>query len=213
MSMARSVTVIVLDSVGMGDLPDARAFSASREHPDGDLRAHTINHVLEGAGITLPNLESLGLGWIPTVKAAQPAVHGAFGRMREVSLGKDTSTGHWEFMGVQLEHPFKTFLDGFPPLVMQAFSSAIGFSGQDAWLCNKPYSGTDVIRDFGAQHLASGFPIVYTSADSVFQIATHLDRVPLETLYDWSRSMKPARISASSHPRTSLMHFLPRNWT
>ena len=185
MPNARGVFVIVLDSVGMGELPDARNFSASPEHPDGDLGSHTINHVLEGAGIKLPNLESLGLGLIPTVNAGKPTVHGAYGRMREVSLGKDTSTGHWEFMGVQLEHPFKTFFDGFPPVVMDAFSSAIGHPGENAWLCNKPYSGTDVIRDFGAQHLETGFPIVYTSGDSVFQIAAHVDRVPLQTLYEW----------------------------
>jgi phosphopentomutase len=191
MSKARSVTVIVLDSVGMGELPDARNFSASPEHPNGDAGSHTINHVLEGAGITLPNLESLGLGFIPTVKAARPdSVRGAFGRMREVSLGKDTSTGHWEFMGIQLEHPFKTFLDGFPPVVMDAFSSAIGHPNKNAWLCNKPYSGTDVIRDFGAEHLETGFPIVYTSGDSVFQIAAHVDRVPLETLYEWCRNAR-----------------------
>jgi phosphopentomutase len=190
MTNARSVTVIVLDSVGMGELPDAQQFSVSPEHPNGDLGSHTINHVLEGARIGLPNLESLGLGWIPTVKAARPKVRGAFGRMREVSLGKDTSTGHWEFMGVQLENPFKTFLDGFPPAVMDAFSSAIGFPGQRAWFCNRPYSGTDVIRDFGAQHLATGFPIVYTSGDSVFQIAAHVDRVPLETLYEWCRQAR-----------------------
>jgi phosphopentomutase len=191
MTKARSLTVIVLDSVGMGELPDARHFSASSEHPNGDLGSHTINHVLEGAGITLPNLESLGLGLIPTVNASRPAViHGAYGRMREVSLGKDTSTGHWEFMGIQLEHPFKTFLEGFPPVVMDAFSSAIGHPNQNAWLCNKPYSGTDVIKDFGAQHLETGFPIVYTSGDSVFQIAAHVDRVPLETLYKWCRQAR-----------------------
>jgi phosphopentomutase len=191
MPNARSVSVIVLDSVGMGELPDARSFSSSPAHPNGDLRSHTINHVLEGTGINLPNLESLGLGLIPGVKAARPTVvRGAFGRMREVSLGKDTSTGHWEFMGVQLEHPFKTFFEGFPPVVMDAFSSALGFPGINAWLCNKPYSGTDVIRDFGAQHLETGFPIVYTSGDSVFQIAAHVDRVPLETLYEWCRQAR-----------------------
>jgi phosphopentomutase len=199
MSKARSVTVIVLDSVGMGELPDAKLFSVSLDHPNGDLGSHTINHVLEKSGpnssrLSLPNLEALGLGSIPSVMAGQAVdrrlVRGAFGRMREVSLGKDTSTGHWEFMGVQLEHPFKTFLDGFPPEVMTAFSDAIGFPGRDAWLCNKPYSGTDVIRDFGAQHLASGLPIVYTSGDSVFQIAAHTDLVALETLYDWCRQAR-----------------------
>ena len=217
MTNARSVTVIVLDSVGLGELSDARTFSASPEHPNGDLGSHTINHVLEGASITLPNLESLGLGLIPTVKASSPAViHGAYGRMREVSLGKDTSTGHWEFMGIQLEHPFKTFLQGFPPVVMNAFSSAIGHPNQSA-LCNKPYSGTDVIRDFGAEHLETGLPIVYTSGDSVFQIAAHVDRVPLETLYEWCRLARAilqgeyavARVIA--RPFTGLHPFERRN--
>ena len=180
--MNMKISLIVLDSVGVGELPDAARFSASETHPTGDAGSHTVNHVLERSGVKLPNLEQLGLGYIPTVNAVRvPKPTGAYGRMREVSLGKDTSTGHWEFMGVQLEHPFKTFYDGFPPEIMDAFSSAIG----RGWLCNAVYSGTDVIRDFGTEHLETGFPIVYTSADSVFQIATHIDKVPLETLYDW----------------------------
>ncbi len=181
------ISVIVLDSVGVGELPDAAKFAASLDHPTGDAGSHTINHVLKTSGVQLPNLERLGLGWIPTVQAArvnEPA--GAFGRMREVSLGKDTSTGHWEFMGVQLEHPFKTFYDGFPPEVMDAFAAAIG----QGWLCNAVYSGTDVIRDFGTVHLETGNPIVYTSADSVFQIATHVDKVPLVQLYDWCQKAR-----------------------
>ncbi len=176
------LTVIVLDSVGVGALPDAASFAASPEHPQGDAGSHTVNHVLERSGVRLPNLEALGLGHVPTVTATRaPRPTGAFGRMRERSLGKDTSTGHWEFMGVILEHPFQTFHDGFPSAVMDAFSAAIG----TGWLCNKPYSGTDVIRDFGQEHLKTGFPIVYTSADSVFQIAAHVDKTPLERLYDW----------------------------
>jgi phosphopentomutase len=181
------LTVIVLDSVGVGALPDAASFATSIEHPLGDAGSHTVNHVLERSGVKLPNLEKLGLGYIPTVHAAKvPNPTGAFGRMRERSLGKDTSTGHWEFMGVILEHPFQTFHDGFPPAVMDAFSAEIG----TGWLCNKPYSGTDVIRDFGAEHLKTGFPIVYTSADSVFQIAAHVDKIPLETLYDWCKKAR-----------------------
>jgi phosphopentomutase len=176
------ISVIVLDSVGVGELPDAATFGASQTHPNGDAGSHTVNHVLERSGVKLLNLERLGLGYIPTVHAAKVSNPvGSYGRMREVSLGKDTSTGHWEFMGVQLEHPFRTFEDGFPPQVMNAFSSAIG----RGWLCNAVYSGTDVIRDFGAAHLETGDPIVYTSADSVFQIAAHVDKIPLETLYDW----------------------------
>ncbi len=181
------IHIIVLDSVGVGALPDAHEFSSSPAHPRGDEGSHTINHIFDQTGIQLPNLEALGLGWIPTVKANRvPKPTGSYGRMLEVSKGKDTSTGHWEFMGIQLEHPFQVFPDGFPKPVMDAFSAAIG----RGWLCNKPYSGTDVIRDYGAQHLETGFPICYTSADSVFQIAAHEDRVPLETLYRWCKEAR-----------------------
>jgi phosphopentomutase len=181
------ITVIVLDSVGVGELPDANEFGVSEAHPHGDVGSHTINHTLERAKVSLPNLEQLGLGHIETVRAtrvAQPS--GAYGRMLEVSKGKDTSTGHWEFMGIQLTHPFQTFADGFPPAVMESFSAAIGRK----WLCNAPYSGTDVIRDFGQMHLETGKPIVYTSADSVFQIAAHIDLIPLETLYEWCKAAR-----------------------
>lgn len=180
------LTIIVLDSVGMGELPDAEKF--------GDRGAHTINHTLERHPVPLPNLARLGLGHLPTVNTGDahiPTVptsdlQGAYGRMREVSPGKDTSTGHWEFMGVQLEHPFQVFPDGFPPAVMDRFDAATG----RGHLCNRPYSGTDVIRDFGSEHLKTGAPIVYTSADSVFQIAAHEDVVPLETLYEWCRAAR-----------------------
>ncbi|AFZ65725.1 phosphopentomutase [Deinococcus peraridilitoris] len=173
------VTLIVLDSVGVGELPDAAAF--------GDVGAHTLNHVLQRTGVELAQLARLGLGGIESVlleMQAEPL--GSFGRLREVSPGKDTSTGHWEFMGVQLEHPFQTFAEGFPPEVMERFSQATG----RGWLCNRPYSGTDVIRDYGEEHMRTGNPIVYTSADSVFQIAAHVDVVPLETLYRWCRAAR-----------------------
>ena len=173
------LTIIVLDSVGVGELPDAAAF--------GDVGAHTLNHTLAAAPAVLPNLAALGLGRVPTVQTSPgglpeaPEVRGGYGRMREVSPGKDTSTGHWEFMGVQLQHPFQVFPEGFLPAVMDRFDAATG----RGHLCNRPYSGTDVIRDFGPEHLETGAPIVYTSADSVFQIAAHEDVVPLETLYEW----------------------------
>ncbi|WP_019010819.1 phosphopentomutase [Deinococcus aquatilis] len=173
------LTIIVLDSVGVGELPDAASF--------GDVGSHTLNHTLTAAPAHLPHLAGLGLGRIPTVQTGPQTlpegaeIHGAFGRMREVSPGKDTSTGHWEFMGVQLEHAFQIFPEGFPPAVMDAFDAATG----RGHLCNKPYSGTDVIRDYGEEHRRTGNPIVYTSGDSVFQIAAHEDVVPLETLYQW----------------------------
>lgn len=174
------VTVIVLDSVGVGELPDAALF--------GDAGAHTLNHTLEAHPVSLPHLTALGLGNIATVTAVPTTEHptGAYGRMREVSPGKDTTTGHWEFMGVELEHAFKSYPDGFAPEIMAAFDRATG----RGHLCNKPYSGTEVIKDYGAEHLATGFPIVYTSADSVFQIAAHEDVVPLETLYEWCEAAR-----------------------
>lgn len=173
------LTIIVLDSVGVGELPDAAAF--------GDQGAHTVNHTLRAAPVPLPNLARLGLGRIPTVTLPDDGpVVGAYGRMREVSPGKDTSTGHWEFMGVQLQHPFQIFPEGFPPAVMDRFNAATGRGA----LCNRPYSGTDVIRDYGEEHLRTGFPIVYTSGDSVFQIAAHEDVVPLEQLYAWCQAAR-----------------------
>jgi len=177
-------TIIVLDSVGVGALPDAASFGT----PPGDGGSHTLNHTLAATGAQLPNLARLGLGHLPTVEGVPDVadVAGASGRMREVSPGKDTSTGHWEFMGIQLQHPFQVFPDGFPPAVMDAFTAATG----TGYLCNKPYSGTDVIRDYGPEHLATGWPIVYTSADSVFQIAAHVDVVPVETLYEWCRAAR-----------------------
>lgn len=169
-----TVTIIVLDSVGVGPLPDAEAF--------GDAGAHTLDHTLSATGATLPNLQALGLGNIEGVTqisgTEEPLAH--FGRLLEVSPGKDTTTGHWEFMGVQLDRPFRTF-DKFPPEVMDAFDRATG----RGHLGNFPASGTDIIKDLGPEHLKTGDPIVYTSADSVFQIAAHIDTVPLEQLYEW----------------------------
>ncbi len=172
---------IVLDSVGLGYLPDAPTF--------GDEGADTLDHTVLKTGIVLPNLAKLGLGNVPGVHTLplEPEPQGAWGRMKEVNPGKDSSTGHWEFVGIHLEHPFRTFPEGFPEDLMEKFSRAIGGRG---WLLNKPYSGTDAIRDYGEEHLKTGKPIVYTSADSVFQIATHTDVVPLETLYDWCQKAR-----------------------
>ncbi len=169
------VALVVLDSVGLGYLPDAPAF--------GDEGADTLDHVVLKTGVPLKNLPRLGLGNVPGVhtlpKESEPLA--AFGRMKEQNQGKDTTTGHWEFVGIHLEHPFRTFPEGFPPEVIEAFEKAIG----RGVLLNKPYSGTEAIQDYGEAHLKTGKPIVYTSADSVFQIAAHVDVVPLETLYEW----------------------------
>lgn len=167
------VTAIVLDSVGLGYLPDAPFF--------GDEGADTLDHTVLKTGVELPHLAALGLGWVPGVHTLpRPEPQGAFGRMREVNPGKDTTTGHWEFVGVYLEKPFRTYPEGFPEELLRAWAEAIGVKG---WLLNRPYSGTEAIRDYGETHLKTGFPIVYTSADSVFQVAAHLEVVPLEELY------------------------------
>ncbi len=174
-----TVTLIVLDSVGVGALPDADAF--------GDAGAHTLDHTLAAAPAALPALEALGLGNIPGVTGLAPAEapRASFGRMLERSRGKDTTTGHWEFMGVVLEHPFRTFTR-FPDEVMSAFDAATG----RGHLGNRPASGTVIVEELGEAHLRSGDPIVYTSADSVFQIAAHVDVVPLDTLYAWCRAAR-----------------------
>ncbi|MCX7784078.1 MAG: phosphopentomutase, partial [Meiothermus sp.] len=175
------ITTIVLDSVGLGYLPDAAQF--------GGEGADTLDHTVLKTGLELPHLASLGLGHVLGVhtlpRVAEPL--GAFGRMIEVNPGKDTSTGHWEFVGIRLEHPFQVFPQGYPQDFLAAYCKRIGVEG---YLLNWPYSGTEAIRDYGDEHLRTGFPIVYTSADSVFQVAAHIGKVPLETLYDWCRTAR-----------------------
>jgi phosphopentomutase len=170
----RAVLLIVLDSVGVGDAPDADIF--------GDVGSATLPHIAEAVGgIALPNLERLGLGHVAPIRGVAPvgSPAGGYGRMTEVSAGKDTTTGHWEISGVILEKPFPTYPDGFPDDVIEAFEKA---SGREV-LGNVAASGTEIIERLGAEHVRTGKPIVYTSADSVFQIAAHVDVIPLEELY------------------------------
>jgi phosphopentomutase len=166
--------LIVLDGVGVGALPDAADY--------GDVGAHTLRHVAEFAGgLKLPNLESLGLGRlddIPGVRALR-SPRGAFGRLAECSAGKDSTTGHWEFGGVVLERAFPTYPNGFPEALLVRIGRRIGCE----WMGNEVASGTDIIARLGEEHQRSGRLIVYTSADSVFQIAAHEGTVPLEELY------------------------------
>jgi phosphopentomutase len=183
----RTLSIIVLDSVGVGALSDAHGYSVGPATPQGDAGAHTLNHTLEACPVDLPNLSALGLGLVPSVTelATVEAPLGAYGRMRERSPGKDTTTGHWELMGVVLEHPFQTF-ERFPAEVMRRFDAATGHGH----LGNVAASGTDILDHLGEAHLSSAAPIVYTSADSVFQIAAHTDVVPLETLYAWCQAAR-----------------------
>ena len=174
-----TVTLVVLDSVGVGALPDADAF--------GDEGAHTLDHTIEATGVHLPGFARLGLGNVPGVTRLEPvqAPVASHGRLAERSPGKDTTTGHWEFMGAILEHPFRTF-ERFPDAVMRAFDAATG----RGHLANRPASGTVILDELGEEHLRTGFPIVYTSADSVFQVAAHEGVVPLETLYAWCEAAR-----------------------
>jgi phosphopentomutase len=169
---------VVLDGVGVGAQPDAERY--------GDAGSDTLGHVCADARPDLPNLTRLGLGCIAPLDGV-PAVEApaaSFGRMTEVSAGKDSTTGHWELAGLRLDAPFPTYPDGFPPDVIERF---LGATGCDGALANKPASGTAVIEEFGPEHERTGAPIVYTSADSVFQIAAHKDVIPLDRLYELCR--------------------------
>ncbi|HEX6981220.1 MAG TPA: phosphopentomutase [Balneolaceae bacterium] len=173
--------VIVIDGLGVGAQEDAADY--------GDERENTLGHVCEETGCKLSNLQRMGLGnIIPLTSVSEESDPlCAFGKMREVSFGKDSTTGHWEIAGIQLEKPFPTYPQGFPDEVIQAFCEGIGVSQV---LANKPYSGTEVIADYGEENLETGYPIVYTSADSVFQVAAHVDVTPVKKLYEWCRFVR-----------------------
>lgn len=168
--------LIVIDGLGVGAQDDAAEY--------GDENENTLGHLCEATGCKLPNLQKLGLGNIiplPSVpENSKPLC--AYGKMQEQSAGKDSTTGHWELAGITLDTPFPTYPDGFPEEVIRAFC---GGTGVEEVLVNKPYSGTEVIADYGEKHLQTGYPIVYTSADSVFQVAAHVDVTPMDELYEW----------------------------
>lgn len=172
----RRVILMVTDSVGVGALPDAASY--------GDMGANTFAHAAANTpGFAVPNLKKLGFGNIEGVLEGalrEDAPKGAFGRLAEVSKGKDTITGHWEIAGIETRTPFKTYPDGFPKAFMDTFEEKIGIS----CLGNYPASGTEIIETLGPEHEASGKPIVYTSADSVFQIAANTAVIPLPRLYE-----------------------------
>ena len=169
--MIKRVFVIVLDSMGVGEMPDAYKWS--------DEGSNTLGHIRTDKNFSCPNLERLGLFNIDGVGGGVAHPAGAFCRMSEASDGKDTTTGHWEISGMISEHPFPTYPDGFPQEIIDAIEKKTGRHV----VCNKPYSGTEVIKDYGPAHLKTGDLIVYTSADSVIQIAAHTDVIPTEELY------------------------------
>ena len=179
--MIQRVILIVLDGVGVGELPDAAEY--------GDVGSNTLAHVAEAVGgLALPNLEALGLGHIGHFAGirtmGQP--DGCFGRMGQLSRGKDSTAGHWEMAGILLEEPFPTYPRGFPKEMLDLFEQA---SGRKV-LGNRPASGTEIIQELGEEHLRTGAPIIYTSTDSVFQIAAHERVVPVEELYRVCRAAR-----------------------
>ncbi|MGA8891650.1 MAG: phosphopentomutase [Anaeromyxobacteraceae bacterium] len=180
--MAGRFVILVADSVGAGAMPDAAAY--------GDAGSDTLGNTARAAGgLSLPVLGSMGLGNVAAIQGVPPVARptASFGRMAERSPGKDTTTGHWEMMGVVLEEPFALFPRGFPPEVLDPWLAATGAPG---FLANRAASGTQIIEELGEEHQRTGKPIVYTSADSVFQVAAHAETVPLETLYAWCREAR-----------------------
>lgn len=176
----KRVFLIVLDSFGIGELPDAAEF-----HDQG---SNTFKTIAKSPKFYLPNLASIGLFNIDGVNCRESVenIKGAVARLAERSKGKDTTIGHWEIAGAISEKPFPTYPNGFPKEIMEQFETAIGRKT----LCNQPYSGTEVIKDYGQEHLQTGNPIVYTSADSVFQIAAHEDVISVDELYEMCRKAR-----------------------
>ncbi len=173
--------VIILDSAGIGEAPDAAAY--------GDVGSHTLGNTARAVGgLKLPHMEAMGLSNIALLEGVQPqtAPTAAYGKMAEISAGKDTTTGHWELMGLHLQTPFPLYPDGFPAAVMDQYEAETG----RGWLGNYPASGTVIIEELGEEHMQTGKTIVYTSGDSVFQIAAHEEIIPVEELYRICRTAR-----------------------
>ncbi|HAZ37634.1 MAG TPA: phosphopentomutase, partial [Clostridiaceae bacterium] len=176
--MIKRVILIVLDSVGIGELPDAALY--------GDEGSNTVGNISKAVGgLKLPNMQKIGFGNIDGIKGIdyEKNPSGCYGRCTEISKGKDTTTGHWEIAGLPLYDAFPTYPSGFPDEVVKKLEEAFGTK----IIGNKPASGTVIIQELGDEHVKTGYPIVYTSADSVLQIAAHEEVIPLERLYELCR--------------------------
>ena len=197
----KRVFLIVLDSLGIGNAPDAKAF--------GDEGANTLKRISASPDFSAKNLISLGLSDINVVDyLASPATPvGTRLSLREMSQGKDTTTGHWELMGIVSENPMPTYPNGFPEEIISEFSKRIGMPV----LCNKVYSGTDVIRDYGKRHLNGEGIIVYTSADSVFQIAAHEDIIPPKKLYEYCKTAREILVGEHAVGRVIARPFITKD--
>lgn len=182
MSSSGKIVFIVLDSIGIGEAPDAAAY--------GDIGANTLGNTARAVGgLRLPALQKLGLGNIASIQGVSPAANpqACYGKMQEVSKGKDSTTGHWEIAGLPVTKDFPYYPNGFPPDVIRKFLAATGTRGV---LGNRPASGTQIIEELGDEHVRTAYPIVYTSGDSVFQIAAHEDIIPLEEQYRICRATR-----------------------
>ncbi|MBS7526690.1 phosphopentomutase [Fusibacter paucivorans] len=203
--MVKRVILFVMDSVGIGAMPDSERF--------GDIGVSTLGHIAASGNFNIPNLKALGIGNIDGIDYIEPASEpiGAFGRSMEASNGKDTTTGHWEIAGLRIDTPFKTYPNGFPDRIIKAFETKTGRKV----LCNAPASGTEIIAELGEQHMKSGDLIVYTSADSVFQIAAHEAIVPLEQLYAYCQIARELLMGEDQVARVIARPFVgtPGNFT
>ena len=189
---------IVLDSAGIGNAPDAEAF--------GDEGSNTWKTCYDSGKLHIPNMEKLGIYNIDEMNYGDKSLSpiGCYGRLHEKSMGKDTTIGHWEMAGMISPKPFPVYPDGFPKDVLDEFRKQ---TGREV-LCNKPYSGTEVIKDYGREHMETGALIVYTSADSVFQIAAHEDVVPVETLYEYCKIARKILMGAHAVARVIARPFV-----
>jgi len=194
--------VIIIDGVGIGELPDAAKY--------GDAGSHTLGNIAKAVvNLQLPHLEELGLGKITPLRGmnAQIAAKGNYGKMAEISPGKDSTTGHWELAGLLLDRPFPTYPNGFPAEIIDEFTRRTGYGV----LGNKAASGTEIIKELGEEHLRTGELIVYTSADSVFQIAAHNDVLPLEKLYEICRTARRMLTGKHAVARVIARPFVGKN--
>jgi len=185
-NLKKRAIIFIIDALGIGSMPDYKDFDEEEE-------SNTFNSVVsyceqKGRSFKIPNLTKLGIHKISPLKVTEPISEknleqiGLWGKMAELNKAKDTITGHWEMVGIKTTHPFPYYPNGFPESIIEKLKNAFGVNGI---LCNLPYSGTELLKDYGEEHIRTGFPIIYTSADSVMQIATHSSVVPLEKLYEW----------------------------
>jgi phosphopentomutase len=185
--LKKRAIIFIIDALGIGSMRDFKEFNEEKE---SNTFTSTVLHCLKSKrGINIPNLRKLGLGNISPLEGFNPEAEpiASFGKMAELNKAKDTITGHWEMAGIKTTNAFPYYPNGFPPEIIEKLKTAFSVKGI---LCNLPYSGTELLKDYGEEHMKTGYPIIYTSADSVLQIAAHSSVVPLETLYEWCKAAR-----------------------